>query len=314
MLSDYNILYNLILVDGIYNSLYFGYIKYNHYYWTSREIIRYSQLYQTKLIDRYTWYFILYILFERWKILHLPILFANNPMILNSVLELLCPLFDAMNIIKLSILKFIYTILIIEHIQFTDINPYHIYSILTLENIIQSTCNYILFVTMTYLKHKNMFYYYYKLVKYLYYYNSGYKYETKELNIVIGYFAQITDHNSWIIEINSPLFSNCLVLMGVYNQFYSTIYYDIQYKIFQHTFLWTFSSLLNSYTSIVFLNILFDYKDEIWLHILRLVVIWFCGYTDTFIIPCLGCVIITKKLIQYIQKTRPEFNTEWDLL
>jgi len=314
MLSQYNILYNLILIDGIYNSLYFGYIKYKHYYWTSREIIRHSKLFKVKLVDRYTWYTLLYILFEHWKILHYIILLANNPIVLNNVLPMLQPMFSIIDGIKLSILKFLFTVLIIEHIQFTDINPYHIYSILTIDNMIQCTYNYILFVVMTLLKQKTIFYYYYKLAKYLYYYNSGYKYETKNLNIVIGYFAQVTDHNSWIIEINSPLFANCLVLIGVYNQFYSTFYYDVQYKIFQHTFLWTFSSLLNSYTSIVILNILFDYKDKMWLHVLRVIVIWFCAYTDTFVVPCLGCILITDKLIKYIKKTRPDLHVDWDLL
>lgn len=314
MLSQYNILYNLILIDGIYNSLYFGYIKYKHYYWTSREIIRHSKLFKVKLVDRYTWYILLYIVFERWKILHHPVLLINNPIVLNTILPIFKPGFEMIDGVKFSILKFLYTILIIEHIQFTDINPYHIYSILTIDNMIQCTYNYILFVVMTLLKQNTIFYYYYKLVKYLYYYNSGYKYESKNLNIVIGYFAQVTDNNSWIIEINSPLFANCLVLMGVYNQFYSTFYYDIQYKIFQHTFLWTFSSLLNSYTSIVFLNILFDYKDKTWLHIVRAVVIWFCVYTDTFIVPCLGCILITDKLIKYIKRTRPDLHVDWDLL
>lgn len=314
MLSQYNILYNLILIDGIYNSLYFGYIKYKHYYWTSREIIRHSKLFKVKLVDRYTWYILLYIVFERWKILHHPVLLINNPIVLNTILPIFKSGFEMIDGVKFSILKFLYTILIIEHVQFTDINPYHIYSILTIDNMIQCTYNYILFVVMTLLKQNTIFYYYYKLVKYLYYYNSGYKYESKNLNIVIGYFAQVTDNNSWIIEINSPLFANCLVLMGVYNQFYSTFYYDIQYKIFQHTFLWTFSSLLNSYTSIVFLNILFDYKDKIWLHIVRAVVIWFCVYTDTFIVPCLGCILITDKLIKYIKRTRPDLHVDWDLL
>lgn len=314
MLSQYNILYNLILIDGIYNSLYFGYIKYKHYYWTSREIIRHSKLFKVKLVDRYTWYILLYIVFERWKILHHPVLLINNPIVLNTILPIFKSGFEMIDGVKFSILKFLYTILIIEHVQFTDINPYHIYSILTIDNMIQCTYNYILFVVMTLLKQNTIFYYYYKLVKYLYYYNSGYKYESKNLNIVIGYFAQVTDNNSWIIEINSPLFANCLVLMGVYNQFYSTFYYDIQYKIFQHTFLWTFSSLLNSYTSIVFLNILFDYKDKTWLHIVRAVVIWFCVYTDTFIVPCLGCILITDKLIKYIKRTRPDLHVDWDLL
>lgn len=314
MLSQYNILYNLILIDGIYNSLYFGYIKYNHYYWTSREIIHHSKLFKTKLIDRYTWYVILYILFERWKIFHYPIFLANNPIVLNTILPLLKPMFNTIDGIKISILRFIFTLLIIEHVQFTDINPYHIYSILTIENMTQCTCNYILFVIMTYLKQKTIFYYYYKLVKYLYYYNCGYKYETKNLNMVLGYFAQITDHNSWIIEINSPLFANCLVLVGVYNQFYSTLYYDVQYKIFQHTFLWTFSSLLKSYSVIIFLNILFDYKDKLWLHLLRIIIIWFCICTDTFFVPCLGCILVTDKLVQYIVKTRPELNIDWDVI
>ena len=315
MLSQYNILYNLILIDGIYNSLYFGYIKYNNYYWTSREIIRHSKLYTTRLIDRYTWYIILYIFFERWKILHYLILAFNNPVILNITLPMLERVFDIINGIKLSVFKFLCTIMIIEHIQFTDINPHHIYSILTMDIIIQCGCNYIIFVIMTYLKHKTTFYYYYKLVKYLYYYNSGYKYETKNLNITLHYFAQITDYNSWIIEMNSPLFANCLVLIGVYNQFYSTFYYDMQYKIFQHTFLWTFSSLLNSYTSILILNILFDYKDGFYLQCVRATTIWICTYTDTFIVPCLGCILVTAKLMQYIQKTRPDLNIrEWDFI
>jgi hypothetical protein len=314
MLSQYNILYNLILIDGIYNSLYFGYIKYKHYYWTSREIIRHSKLFQVKLIDRYTWYIIMYILFERWKILHWPLLLANNPVFLNTMLPILSPMFRTIDNFKFSILKFMYTILIIEHVQFTDINPYHIYCILTIDNMTQCTYNYILFIVMTLLKQKTIFYYYYKLVKYLYYYNSGYKYETKNLNMVIGYFSQVTDNNSWIIEVNSPLFANCLVLMGVYNQFYTTFYYDVQYKIFQHTFLWTFSSLLNSYVSIIFLNILFDYKDKMWLHVVRIIIIWFGAYTDTFIVPCLGCILVTDKLVQYIKKTRPDLQLDWDLL
>lgn len=314
MFSQYNILYNLILIDGIYNSLYFGYIKYNNYHWTSREIIRHSNLFKIKLIDRYTLYIILYILFDHFPIFHIPLLAVNNPIVLNTVFPTMRGIFEMIDNIKLSILKMLYTILIIEHVQFTDINPYHIYSVLTIDNMIQSSCNYILFIIMTFLKHKNVFYYYYKLVKYLYYYNSGYKYETKNLNIVLGYFAQVTDHNSWIIEINSPLFANCLVLIGIYNQFYSTLYYDIQYKIFQHTFLWTFSILFNSYLSIILLNILFDYKDKMWLHIVRIFIIWCTSYTDTYIIPCLGCILINDKLIYYIKKTIPDLHIEWDFI
>lgn len=310
MLSQYNILYNLILIDGIYNSLYFGYIKYKHYYWTSQEIIQHSKLYVIRLVDRYTWYICMYILFERWSFLHNVLLLIHNPLVMNNILPHVIPFFMWVDSIKYSIMKFVYTILIIEHIQFTDINPYNIYSILNNDNITQLLCHYILFAVMTFLKQKTIFYYYYKLVKYLYYYNSGYKYETKDLNMVTGYFAQVTDDNSWIIEINSPLFANCLVLMGVYNQFYNTIYYDIQYKIFQHTFLWTFSSILNSYTSILVLNILFDYKDAMYLHFIRACVVWICAYTDTHVVSCLGCVIVTQKLVRYIYKTRPDVNIQ----
>lgn len=310
-----NFLYNLIIMDGIYTSMYFAWIKFNNYHLNTREMIENTKLYTSSIYNRYVWYMFISIFFYNSPtVLRISVILFHNPHFWNNIIISYGAFyFRIVHHIHFHVIKLLFTLYILEHIPIANINTYQLYSILNYDNMIQFTCNYIMFLIMTYLKHKDIFYYYYKLMKYLYFYNSGYKYETKDPDIVESYFSQIITNDTWIIELSSPLFANCLILMGMYNNFYSNIYYDIQYNFLLHTFLWSFAYIFDSYSIIFILITILNSNDNFYIHFIRLLYIYITAYTNTFTIPSFS-IFITQKICNYVYNFHFVSSNEWTII
>lgn len=211
-------------------------------------VTSYNSIYTLCLIDRYTYYFIIYCLYnchEQFKYSYLILLLTTLPQIQNYLLSIHF-IHNILNnyirnkdiFIKYSISKITLHFIQQLHPQIDKIQNYHIFIIynnLTFPFILNIIHNCLFILLLNILRSYKSTYYYYKAIKLAYMHSTGYLYniipldnaiylaniiikekrwkEFEKIDIVNGFFVLVVNKYNLLSNINIPLFITSQIIL-----------------------------------------------------------------------------------------------------